>query len=154
MVVQPQLVIEPSAAERADLWLRRLTKHGYRLTSSRRAVVDALAQAGGSLTAADLYEVGRARHKRLGLVSVYRTLEKLEELGLVQRVHRPDGCHAYISTMDGHQHLLLCESCGRVEVFRGDDLIEFTRRLEGESGFEIREHWLQFFGLCKRCKAA
>jgi Fe2+ or Zn2+ uptake regulation protein len=84
---------------------------------------------------------------------VYRTLEKLEELGLVQRVHRPDGCHAYVSALQGHQHLLLCESCGRVEIFRGDDLNEFSRRLERESGFAIHEHWLQFFGLCSLCQS-
>ncbi len=148
----PQIVAEPAASERVHLWLEILQKRGYRLTGSRRAVVDALAHSDRSLTAADIYEMGRAQHRGLGLVSVYRTLDKLEELDLVQKVHRPDGCHAYVSAFDGHQHLLLCESCGRVEVFRGDDLNEFTRRLEGESGYEIRAHWLQFFGLCSQCR--
>jgi Fe2+ or Zn2+ uptake regulation protein len=149
---QPQIVSELSAGERADTWLEYLQKEGYRLTSSRRAVVDALAGAEGSMTAADLFELGRAQHKGLGLVSVYRTLEKLEALGLIQRVHRPDGCHAYMSALEGHHHLLLCESCGRVEVFRGDDLKDFTSNLEKQSGFEIHEHWLQFFGLCNQCR--
>ena len=151
-MTQPRIVTEIDGDQKARSWLHSLQSNGYRLTSSRRAVVNVLAAADGSLTAADLFKVARARHKRLGLVSVYRTLEKLEELGLVQRVHRPDGCHAYISALDGHQHLLLCEACGRVEVFRGDDLKEFSRRLEGESGFEIHEHWLQFFGLCSQCR--
>lgn len=151
-MAQPQIVNEPNTARLSQDWLTSLQNRGYRLTASRRAVVDALAQSAESLTAADLYELGRARYKQLGLVTVYRTLEKLEELGLVQRVHRPDGCHAYISALDGHQHLLLCETCGRVEVFKGDDLKEFSRRLEGESGFQIHEHWLQFFGLCSQCQ--
>lgn len=151
-MAQPQIISEVNSDQRARFWLRSLQSNGYRLTSPRRAVVDVLAATEQSLTAADLFKIARSRHKRLGLVSVYRTLEKLEALGLVQRVHRPDGCHAYISAMDGHQHLLLCESCGRVEVFRGDDLKEFSRRLEGESGFEIHAHWLQFFGLCSQCR--
>lgn len=151
-MLKPELVNEPDAAERSATWLESLAKNGYRLTGSRRAVVDVLAETEGSLTPADIYEQGRGRHKRLGLVTVYRTLEKLEELGLVQRVHRPDGCHAYVSSLRGHQHLLLCENCGRVEVFRGDDLTDFSRRLEGESGFDIHDHWLQFFGLCSECK--
>lgn len=150
----PQILSETDGVKKAESWLQMLQQSGYRVTSSRKAVVNALAQSPQSLTAADLYEIGRAGHKRLGLVSVYRTLEKLEDLGLVQRVHRPDGCHAYISALDGHQHLLLCESCGRVEVFRGDDLKDFSRRLEGESGFQIHEHWLQFFGLCRDCQPA
>ena len=149
---QPRIVTESDVAQKIDHWLKSLQSNGYRLTSSRRAVVDVLAAADQSMTAADLYRIGRERHRRLGLVSVYRTLDKLEELGLVQRVHRPDGCHAYVSSLEGHQHLLLCESCGRVEVFRGDDLKDFSRRLEGESGFEIHEHWLQFFGLCSQCR--
>ncbi|MEX2143638.1 MAG: Fur family transcriptional regulator [Anaerolineales bacterium] len=147
-----QLVAKPDAAKRAGDWLSKLHSHGYRVTKSRRAVVDALAEADTSLTAADLYGIGRGRHKRLGLVSVYRTLEKLEELGLIQRLHRPDGCHTYISAMEGHQHLLLCQSCGRVEVFHGDDISDLSSRLERESGFEIRDHWLQFFGLCEKCR--
>lgn len=149
---QPRIVTESGIAQKTKHWLDSLHSNGYRLTSSRRAVIEVLARADQSMTAADLYKNGKVSHKRLGLVSVYRTLEKLEELGLVQRVHRPDGCHAYISAFEGHQHLLLCESCGRVEVFRGDDLKDFSRRLEGESGFEIHAHWLQFFGLCSQCR--
>lgn len=151
-VIRPEIVAEPKAKERVDDWLRQLAAKGYRLTGSRKAVVDVLAESGLSLTAADIYEQGRSRHKRLGLVTVYRTLEKLEDLGLVQRVHRPDGCHAYIPALQGHEHLLLCENCGRAEYFRGDDLRDFSKRLEGESGFDIRDHWLQFFGLCSDCK--
>lgn len=152
MMTHPQIVTEQSPAEKSRLWLRYLQQQGYRITGSRRAVVDALAQAERSLTAADLYEIGRAKHKGLGLVSVYRTLEKLEELGLVQRVHGPGGCHAYISAQDGHNHMLVCENCGRVEMFEGDDLKDFTRNLEKQSGFRIREHWLQFFGVCTQCQ--
>ncbi|MCW5876907.1 MAG: transcriptional repressor [Anaerolineales bacterium] len=153
-MTHPQIVTEQSAAEKSRHWLKYLQQRGYRLTGSRRAVVDALAEAERSLTAADLYEIGRAKHKGLGLVSVYRTLEKLEELGLVQRVHGPGGCHAYISAQDGHNHMLVCENCGRVEMFEGDDLKDFTRGLEKQSGFRIHEHWLQFFGLCADCQAA
>jgi Fe2+ or Zn2+ uptake regulation protein len=151
-MAQPQVLTEPEAKARTASWLEHLADKGYRITGSRRAVVDVLAEAEQSLTPADIYEQGRSRHKRLGLVTVYRTLEKLEELGLVQRVHRPDGCHAYIPALQGHEHLLLCEHCGRVEYFRGDDLSDFSKRLEGESGFAIRDHWLQFFGLCSQCK--
>jgi Fe2+ or Zn2+ uptake regulation protein len=143
---------EAEIKQRTSGWLARLAELGYRITGSRRAVVDVLAEAGTSLSPAEIYEQGRVLHKQLGLVTVYRTLEKLDELGLVQRVHRPDGCHAYIPALHGHEHLLLCQQCGRVEYFRGDDLSELSRRLEGESGFTIQDHWLQFFGLCAQCQ--
>lgn len=146
------MIQEATALDWAREWLDQLQKHGYRLTRSRRAVVETLARSDRSLTPQEIYDIARSLHWKLGLVTVYRTLEAMGELGQVQRVHRPDGCHAYMPAFHGHQHLLLCESCGRVEFFRGDDLGDFTHRLEGESGFAIHEHWLQLFGLCANCQ--
>jgi Fe2+ or Zn2+ uptake regulation protein len=88
----------------------------------------------------------------LGLVSVYRTLEKLEELRLVQRVHQPQGCQAFIAAGEGHQHFLLCQRCGRVTFFEGDDLEKLIGKISNKTGYQIREHWLQLFGLCENCK--
>jgi Fe2+ or Zn2+ uptake regulation protein len=88
----------------------------------------------------------------LGLVSVYRTLEKLEDLRLVQRVHQPQGCQAFIAASEGHQHLLLCQRCGQVTFFEGDDLDKLIGKISTKTGYKIREHWLQLFGLCKNCK--
>ena len=106
-----------SEQERSRNWLQELKHHGYRLTSPRKAVVEVVANSASVLSPHEIYALGRGRYAKLGLVTVYRTLEKLEEMGLVQRVHRPDGCEAFIAGVDGHQHLLVCESCGRVEYF-------------------------------------
>jgi Fe2+ or Zn2+ uptake regulation protein len=86
------------------------------------------------------------------LVTVYRTLEKLEELQLIQRVHQPQGCQAFITLGHGHEHLLLCQNCGRVAFFEGDDLDALIASISKKSGYQIREHWLQFFGLCQTCQ--
>jgi Fe2+ or Zn2+ uptake regulation protein len=86
------------------------------------------------------------------LVTVYRTLEKLEELQLVQRVHQPHGCHCYLPATTGHQHLMLCQKCGEAEYFSGDDLDALIETLSHQSGYLIQEHWLQLFGLCENCK--
>jgi Fe2+ or Zn2+ uptake regulation protein len=84
---------------------------------------------------------------------VYRTLEKLEELKLIQRVHLPQKCQAYIAAFDGHQHLIICQECGLVEFFQGDNLESLVSRVEMESGYEVKEHWLQLFGLCADCQS-
>ena len=150
-MADPKLVPAQQPAERESAWLEGLQANGYRITDSRRAVVAVLAAAEQALLANEIYDLARAHHDKLGLVTVYRTLEKLEDLDYVQQVHRPDGTHAFLPAFDGHQHLLMCENCGRVEVFDGDDLGDFSRRLERESGFEIHDHWLQFTGLCADC---
>jgi Fe2+ or Zn2+ uptake regulation protein len=141
-----------ASGKRKEEWLKCLRASGYRLTSPRRAVVETLANSQRALNAAEIYDLAREQYPSLGLVSVYRTLEKLEELELIQRVHHPDGCQAFIAGFTGHQHLLICQKCGRTEFFEGDDLEPLFERVAANSGYQIREHWLQLFGLCAACK--
>jgi Fe2+ or Zn2+ uptake regulation protein len=132
-------------------WLARLQANGYRLTEPRRVVVETIAASQHVLSPLDVYEKARVCYAGLGLVTVYRTLEKLEELGLIQRVHRPSGCQAFIAAAPGHQHLLICERCGKVEYFSGDRLETLMADVAGESGYQILDHWLQLFGVCLAC---
>ena len=140
--------------ERIENWLACLKSSGYRLTSPRRAVVEALANSQQALNAAEIYDIAREQYPSLGLVSVYRTLEKLEELELIQRVHHPVGCQAFIAGFTGHQHLLICQSCGRTQFFEGDNLELLFKRVALHSGYQISEHWLQLFGFCVDCQHA
>jgi Fe2+ or Zn2+ uptake regulation protein len=136
-----------------EAWLEQLHASGYRITEPRRAIVELMATTTHALSPIEVYDNGRRDYPRLGLVTVYRTLERLEELGLVQRVHMPDGCHRYLRAVQGHQHLLLCTRCGQVETFAGDDLNALTERVEQTTGYRVEDHWLQLFGLCPRCSS-
>jgi Fur family transcriptional regulator, ferric uptake regulator len=133
-------------------WLEVLQRSGYRLTQPMQCVVAVMGQTQRALSPLDVYDLGRAIYPRLGLVTVYRTLEKMEDLGLVERVHHPSGCHLYLRAAQGHEHLMVCLACGRAEYFAGDDLSELMARVTRSSGFKIQEHWLQFYGLCQRCQ--
>jgi len=144
--------IEISNRQRKKEWLDCLRGSGYRITSPRRAVVEALANSVRALNAAEIFDIAREQYPSLGLVSVYRTLEKLEELGLIQRVHHPDGCQAFIAGFKGHQHLLICQNCGRTQFFEGDDLDLLFKRVARKSGYQIKEHWLQLLGFCADCQ--
>jgi Fe2+ or Zn2+ uptake regulation protein len=137
-----------------ESWLDRLQEKGYRITAPRRAIVSIVANSSRALDAIELFDLGREGHPRLGLVTVYRTLEKLEELGLVQRVHQPGGCNMYLRAPQGHEHLLLCKSCGQMEYFSGDDLSGLITETSRRSGFLIQDHWLQLFGLCLNCQSS
>jgi len=133
-------------------WLTQLQENGYRLTEARRAVIEAIQTSTRALTPVEVFDMARKKYSALGLVSVYRTLEKLEELHLIQRVHQPQGCQAFISESNGHQHLLLCQNCGKVTFFEGDDLGTLIQSISKKTGYQIREHWLQLFGLCETCQ--
>lgn len=134
-----------------DHWLETLQASGYRLTAPRRALVEVMAASTKALAPNELYELGQAQCPGLGLVTVYRTLEKLEELALIERVHLPDGCHRYLRAAEGHQHMLLCTRCGEVRYFAGDELGDLFRRVAADTGYAVEEHWLQLFGQCPNC---
>ena len=133
-------------------WFDLLHKSGCRLTAPRRAVVETLIESVHALTPVEVYDAARKGCPGLGLVSVYRTLEILEELGLVQRVHETRGCQAFIRKGKGHQHLIVCTQCGKADLFEGDQLESLFNAVSKRTGFQIESHWLQIFGLCKTCR--
>ena len=144
---------ETDYLERIHRWLDHLQANGFRLTQPRRAIVQILASSSQALSASQIHKMASQEYPALGLVSVYRTLETLEELQLIQRVHLPENCQAYLAAFEGHQHLLICQVCGQTAVFDGDNLNPLVVRVEAQSGFQIYDHWLQFFGTCAECQS-
>jgi Fur family transcriptional regulator, ferric uptake regulator len=134
-------------------WLDKIRNAGYRLTGPRKIIIEIIAESGQVLSPYEIYTAGRKRFPGLGLVTVYRTLEKLEQLNLIQRVHQPDGCHRILPATHGHQHILLCTTCGKAEYFSGDDLGILFANLSSRSGYQIQDHILQLLGICAKCQA-
>ncbi len=141
-------------SEITQSWLEKLQQNGYRLIGSRRTVVEIIASSERVLSPLEVYDLARKQHPGIGLVTVYRTLEKLEELGLIQRVHQPQGCQSFIAAFHGHQHLILCSQCGKVQFFGGDNLEPLFHAIGQETGYQIQDHWLQLFGLCDECRSS
>lgn len=137
----------------AKSWLTQLKVNGYRLTKARTAVVEAVANTRYALSPMDVYDIAKTRYPGLGLVSVYRTLEMLEELDMIQRVHQHEGCNTYLPQGDGHQHLIICNNCGKAEYFEGKEEIDaIFSKIAGKHGFTVNERLLQFFGFCSECE--
>lgn len=137
----------------ADRWVSQLRANGYRLTDSRRALVEILVQSKKILNAEQLCDLASQRHPDLGRATVYRTLEKLIELGLVQRVHDQYGCHSYLALLDDDpQALLICSDCHRVAAAPSDMFEQVTHSLEEATGYSIQKQVLQFSGMCADCQ--
>jgi len=141
-----------SSGNISEGWLTILKSNGFKLTGPRYYVVEILSRTEKALTAAEIYIQAEKHYPSLGLVSVYRALEKLEQLGLIQRVHQKEKCQAYIAAPAGHEHLLVCASCGRVSFFHGDDLSSLVNGIEKKTGYRVQEHWLQLLGICEECQ--
>ena len=136
----------------ASEWIAALQAHGYRMSASLQVVVEVVATSPRVLSPIQAFDLARKKNAKIGLVTIYRTLEKLEEIGLIQRVHQPSGCQGFIAANAGHQHILICENCGLVEFFSGDRLDNLMNDVARVSGYRISGHWLQLFGLCTQCQ--
>jgi Fur family ferric uptake transcriptional regulator len=131
---------------------RRLRESGYRLTRPRQAVLAVVALGEEHLNPAQIYERARAIYPKLGIVTVYRTLEVLAELGLIQRVHLDGDCHSYVRADRGHSHQIICRECGRVEAFADCALDPLLSTLRKRTGYLIESHWLELLGRCPNCQ--
>lgn len=139
-------------------WIReQLAKESHRLTPQREAVVDVLIKnADDHLSAEEIFMHTRELYAEIGLATVYRNLELLEKLGLIHRFDYGDGQSRYeIRLGDGEEHYhhhLICQQCGSIGEFHSDLLEAIEKRIQEETGFEVTDHCLRFFGLCKVCR--
>lgn len=130
-----------------------LRQAGYRLTQPRLAVLQVLQENDEYLSPAEIYERGRALYPSLGLVTVYRTLETLDELGLARRVHGQGDCHGYARADSVSGHYLVCHRCGQVTEFPCEGMEGFIEAVRQRSGFTVEEHLLELVGLCPACQS-
>ena len=132
--------------------LARLKEFGYKATPQRVAVLRAVANSREHLTPFALYQKVRHEQPRIGLVTVYRTLNILGELGLVCEVRAGENVRSYVvSPLEHHGHLI-CSECDRVVDFTDCNLDALEQRLARETGFAIEDHRLEFFGYCQDCQ--
>lgn len=133
--------------------LAMLGKAGYRRGGARTAVVEALARHDCAVTALKLEEELRRRRVPVGRASVYRALELLEELGLVQRFEAARRIASYerVNPSGHHHHHAICRRCGRMEPFEDRGLERAIKQVSDQVPFEIAEHDVVLRGLCERC---
>jgi Fur family ferric uptake transcriptional regulator len=135
---------------------RALSEAGYRSSAPREEVIGAIAELGCSITAREIADLLRERGSGVGLASIYRALELLDRLGLVQRFDVGEGVARYEAALPGgdHHHHLVCDSCGVVEPFEDDALEEAIHGLSGKTAFAIAAHDVTLRGECPGCRAS
>jgi Fur family ferric uptake transcriptional regulator len=135
-----------------DTLAQQLRTQGHKLTGPRRAILLALLEAHRPFSPAEIQTRGQAYCAELGLVTVYRTLEMMEEIGIVRPVHLAENCHGYVLATPGHTHHLVCARCHAVVEIAGCDLGNFLDTVAARTGYAITGHWLEISGLCAECQ--
>lgn len=134
--------------------ISQLRSTGLRVTEPRKEVVQEIHSRQGTFTGEGLYEDLKGSGSGVGRATVFRTIDVLVDLGILDRVHQPDGAHGYVLRGPGHRHHLVCSACGDVVEFQGCNVGELIDELAGQTNFRIEGHWLEIFGTCDRCQQA
>jgi len=135
-------------------WQTFLSKAGYRLSEPRKTIMKLMETTEKPLNPLGIHRLLREQGVHLGLVSVYRTLELFLSLGLISQVFQQDGLVGYLPSSFGHHHFIVCQNCQKAVEFAGtEDMQDLIQRIRAETHFQVREHLLQFFGLCPECQS-
>jgi Fur family ferric uptake transcriptional regulator len=130
----------------------RLRAKGLRWTPQRRALLDVLRETDGHVTGAELVELCRARDPETTPSTVYRTLDVLEELGIVRHSHGRDGREEFhVGATSEHGHAI-CQLCGSTLELEGEDVTGLATSLS-RRGFSVDLSHLSVGGLCSTCGA-
>jgi Fur family ferric uptake transcriptional regulator len=134
----------------APEWQAELRARGYRLTPQRQLVLEAVTELGHA-TPEDIVAKVRQVASGINISTVYRTLELLEELGLVNHAHLGHGAPTYHAASE-HAHVhLVCARCDRVEEVPAEVLADVAQQLRVERGFEVDLCHVALSGVCRKC---
>lgn len=134
--------------------LATLAEAGYRKGGARNAVVELLDQQTCALTAQEIDDRLRASGRAVGRASVYRILEMLTEMRLVQRIDVGQGVARYERhEPDGdHHHHLVCDSCGQISPFEDPRLEHVIAEVSRRLSFAVDDHEVVLHGECRNCR--
>jgi Fur family ferric uptake transcriptional regulator len=130
-----------------------IREQGERVTTARRALVTALVQARGHVTADDLAALVQKAQPDVHLSTIYRSLDALERIGVVDHVHLGHGRAVYHLADEPHQHLV-CEVCGAVIEVPDATFADLGGTLRRRYGFTIRPNHFAVLGRCRACARA
>jgi Fur family ferric uptake transcriptional regulator len=134
---------------------KQLHSQSYKLTPQREATVRVLLEREEDhLSAEDVYLLVKEKAPEIGLATVYRTLELLTELKIVDKINFGDGVSRYDLRKEGADHFhhhLVCIECGAVDEIQEDLLGDVEQVVEKDWNFKIMDHRLTFHGVCHRC---
>jgi Fur family transcriptional regulator, ferric uptake regulator len=145
------------AHEHTASWAQRaqqvLAQNNHHTGAARQALLELLDSQACALSAIEIEDALRAGERPIGRASVYRILDELERLNLVQKVQIGQSMARYepVRSGDGHHHHLVCDSCGAVMPFSDNELENAIRRLSRRVPIRVDEHEIVLHGACEDC---
>lgn len=141
-----------------DMFKKMLKEKGLKVTNQRLLLLEIMAgHPGEHLTTEEIHDLARLQYPEIGLATIYRTVQVLVDLHIIDRVSFDDGYVRYElgegnkETKHRHHHAI-CKKCGKVFSFEDDLLDALEAALYDRMGFTVVDHDVKLYGLCKECK--
>lgn len=133
---------------------RAFAEEGRRDTRQRRALREHLAESDSFVSAQKLYDDLRAGGEKIGLATVYRSLQAMTDAGELDSLRTDDGETLYRRCGPRHHHHLVCRSCGLTIELDGPAVERWAAKSADDHGFSEVTHVVELFGLCASCSSA
>jgi Fur family ferric uptake transcriptional regulator len=147
------------AREHTESWVEHaqnvLAQTKHHTGAARQALLELLDTQACALSAIEIEDSLRERDRPIGRASIYRVLDELERLGLVQKLQVGQAMARYEPTRtgEGHHHHLVCDNCGTVTPFTDPELETAIQRLSRRVPMRVAEHEIVLHGACQECSA-
>lgn len=145
--------------DRQERFKKLLKANGLKVTTQRIVILEVLEDRPNEhLTAEEIYECVKEKYPEIGLATVYRTIQLLSELNLIDKLNLDDGFVRYEIGKQGnggpshHHHHLICLSCGKVLTFQDDLLEGLEQKIQTTMKFQVEDHEVKFYGYCEECQ--
>ncbi len=145
--------------EQLNRFRKLLKERGLKTTSQRMAILKVLLdQPDSHLTAEEIYDLVKKDWPDIGLATVYRNIQLLSEMNLIDKLNLDDGYVRYEigdqnQQSHHHHHHMICISCGKVFAFQEDLLDNLEQKIEQTTGFVVSDHEVKLYGHCAQCLA-
>lgn len=134
-----------------------LKKYGLKVTTQRVVILEVLSNRPDEhLTVEEIYDCVKNKYPEIGLATVYRTIQMLSEINLIDKLNLDDGYVRYEigkqeENCGHHHHHLICIDCGQVFTFQDDLLENLENQIQKTMNFQIVDHEVKLYGHCSNC---
>jgi Fur family ferric uptake transcriptional regulator len=122
------------------------------LSHPRLLIFQELSNASTPLSPLEIYQSLLKKKKKVGLTSIYRSLDLFESLGMVFKVVNGSSFRYKLCELENHHHHIVCKACGNVVELNFCDISDWSKKVTESTGYQVVDHQLNFYGFCRACK--
>lgn len=135
-----------------ELFKKMVRERKLRLSHPRLLTYQELTKASTPLSPQELFQSLLKGKRKIGLTSIYRSLDLFESLGIVFKIVNGSTVKYKLCELENHHHHIVCKKCGDVVEFEFCDISDWSVKVTESTGYRVTDHQLNFYGLCKACQ--